>query len=482
MDTTFEGLVIDGNRDQSISGEVDAVMNPATGEMIAEVARGGPEDVDRAVQVASRSFTTSPWSTMPPAERGEILRRIADGITANRDSFAAAESLNAGKPTAAALGEVDAAARTFRFYAGAVDKVHGQTIPGSADGTLLTFREPLGVVGVIIPWNFPLLILAWKVAPALTMGNTVVAKPASVTPLTALMLADLAVEVGLPPGVLNVVTGPGSSVGSALVTNPDVRKISFTGSTEVGAGVMRDAAFDIKRVSLELGGKSAAIVFSDADMEEAVESSIWAVYDNAGQDCCARSRILVEQSQFDDFVAAFVARTEQLVVGDPSKAATDMGPLITPSHQASVESHMERAEAEGAVRVVGGDHPGGELAGGNYLTPSVYVNVQPSMSIMRDEVFGPVVAIMPFSDEANAIALANDSDYGLSGSIWTRDIGRALRVTRAFETGMISINTSSSVHIEAPFGGMKRSGVGREQGMAALDHYSEYKSVFIANN
>jgi betaine-aldehyde dehydrogenase len=482
MDMTFEGLMIDGSRDQSISGEVDLVMNPATGGAITEVARGGPADVARAVDAARRAYTTAPWSTMRSAERGEVLRRIADGITANRDSFAAAESLNAGKPMAAALGEVDAAARTFRFYAGAVDKIHGQTIPGSADGTLMTFREPLGVVGVIVPWNFPLLILAWKVAPALTMGNTVVAKPASVTPLTALMLADLAVDVGLPPGVLNVVPGPGSSVGSALVTNPDVRKISFTGSTEVGAGVMREAAFDIKRVSLELGGKSASIVFSDADMDAAVESSIWAVYDNAGQDCCARSRILVERSQFDDFVAAFVARTEQLVVGDPTNDATDMGPLITPSHQASVEAHMAKAEAEGATRIVGGGHPGGAPAGGNYLTPSVYVNVQPSMSIMREEVFGPVVAIMPFSDESDAIALANDSDYGLSGSIWTRDIGRALRVTRAFETGMISINTSSSVHIEAPFGGMKRSGVGREQGMAALDHYSEYKSVFIANN
>jgi acyl-CoA reductase-like NAD-dependent aldehyde dehydrogenase len=478
----IEGLAIGGKRVASADGKTAPVFEPATGEVLAQVAQATAADVDHAVKTAQSRFTEGVWKQMRSRERGQILQRIASLIREKSEMLAQIESRNGGKPISAARGEIGAVANTFEYYAGAVNKFHGQTIPVNANGTALTFRESLGVCALIIHWNFPLVIAGWKIAPALAMGNTVIVKPASVTPLSVLALADLVLEAGLPEGVLNVITGSGSVAGNALVTHSLVRKISFTGSTEIGVGVMKQAADGIKRVSLELGGKSANVVFADADLDVCIESSLWSVYDNAGQDCCSRSRILVERPVYDEFVERFVNRTNALRVGNPASEQTEMGPLITPQHRESVLNYIQIGDSEGARRLCGGDVPNGDLSGGNYLTPAVYVDVNGDMRIMREEVFGPVVGIMPFDNEAEAIRFANDTPYGLSGSLWTRDIGRALRVARAIETGMLSINSSSSVHIEAPFGGFKQSGLGREQGMVALEHYSEYKSVFIAND
>jgi betaine-aldehyde dehydrogenase len=466
---------IDGEPHAGSGGEAP-IHNPATGEQIGTASRASRDDAALAVEIARRRFDEGVWRKATVRQRRDVLRGIADLVRRDQERLASLESANAGKPIAAARGEIGAVATTFDYYAGAVDKFHGQTIPGNADGTLMTFREPIGVCAAITPWNFPMLILGWKTAPALAMGNSVVVKPAELTPLTALALAELAIEAGLPPGVLNVVTGKGSEAGEALVRHPAVGKISFTGSTEVGAGVMAAAAPDIKRVSLELGGKSAAIVFADADLDTCVESSIFAVYDNAGQDCCARSRVLVESAIYEEFVARFAERARSLVVGLTSDESTEMGPLITPAQRDTVEGYLQLGVDEGARLVCGGERVRDV---GNYLSPAVFSDATVGMKIVQEEIFGPVVAISFFDGEEEAIALANSTMYGLSGSIWTRDIGRALRVARAVDTGMLSINSSSSVHIEAPFGGVKASGIGREQGMAALEHYTEYKSVFI---
>jgi acyl-CoA reductase-like NAD-dependent aldehyde dehydrogenase len=443
------------------------VLNPATEEPIAELEQAGLEEVDQAVARARAAFPG--WRSVGVADRARLLRRLAALVEENGEELARIESQNVGKPISGARGEVAMVASVFHFYAGAVDKHHGETIPVDG-GVDVTFREPLGVCGLIVPWNFPLNIASWKLGPALACGNTVVLKPAELTPLSALRLAELALEAGIPEGVVNVVVGPGRVVGQRLVEHPDVAKIAFTGSTEVGASVMRAAADTIKRVSLELGGKSANVVFGDADLERAAAAAPYAVFDNAGQDCCARSRILVQRSAWDRFVELLVESTAGVRVGDPGDDSTEMGPLISAAHRETVSSYVD-----GNV-VYRGNTP----AGPGFWFPCTLVEASNDDRVAREEVFGPVAALISFEDEAEAIRLANDTPYGLSGSIWTRDGARALRVARAIDTGVLSVNSNSSVRVATPFGGFKQSGFGRELGMHALEGYSEVKNVFLS--
>jgi betaine-aldehyde dehydrogenase len=446
------------------------VIEPATERAMASVPRAGVEEVDAAVARAMAAFPA--WRAVAPGDRAHQLRLLAGAIDSRREELAQLEARNAGKPIADARGEMQMVVETFDYYAGAPERLLGQTIP-VAGGVDMTFREPLGVVGLIVPWNFPLVIASWKVAPALAAGNCVVLKPAELTPLTALELGKIALGAGLPEGVLNVVAGPGSVCGRRLVEHPDVAKIAFTGSTEVGRGIAAGAAQTVKRVTLELGGKSANVVFADADLEAAAAAAPLAVFGNAGQDCCARSRILVERSALDDFLAALKPAVEGIEVGEPLSEQTQMGPLISAAQRETVSSYVP----ENAPVAIRGSAPEGP---GYWFPPTVLAPVSNDDRAAAEEIFGPVACVIPFAEEEEAVRLANETIYGLSGSVWTRDGARALRVARAVESGVVSINSNTSVRVSTPFGGFKQSGVGRELGPDALEHYTDVKNVFYA--
>ncbi|WP_250001699.1 aldehyde dehydrogenase family protein [Actinoplanes sp. M2I2] len=445
------------------------VINPSTGAVFTAVPSLGEAETDAAIDRAQRAFPA--WRAVAPGDRARLLRRFAAVVDQHLDELAELEVRNAGHTIGNARWEAGNVRDVLDYYAGAPERLSGRQIPVPG-GLDVTFHEPLGVVGIIVPWNFPMPIAGWGFAPALAAGNTVVLKPAELTPLTAIRLGELALEAGLPEHVFQVVPGKGSVVGQRFVTHPAVRKICFTGSTGVGKSIMAGAADQVKRVTLELGGKSANIVFADADLEKAAAAAPSSVFDNAGQDCCARSRLLVQESVYDKFLSLLEPAVKAFRVEEPSSATAEMGPLISAGHRAAVASYVEGSDVAFAGRAPSGD--------GWWFPPTVLLAHSAADRHWREEVFGPVLSVLPFKDEADAVRLANDTEYGLSGSLWTRDLGRALRVSRAVETGALSVNSHSSVRYWTPFGGMKQSGLGRELGPDALLSFTDVKNVFLA--
>ncbi|MEC9331159.1 MAG: aldehyde dehydrogenase family protein [Verrucomicrobiota bacterium] len=475
MNTFLTKLLLNGQWLEGSGASKLVVTNPATEETFAEVSSATVDEIGQAAEAGQTAFESN-WRDMPPGQRAELLHGIAKLIRENTESIAQLETRNVGKPICDARWEIDAGAKVFEYYAGAIGHLCGQTIPVARGGFDFTLRQPMGVIAAITPWNFPFLIACWKVAPALAAGNSVILKPASLTPLTALFLGQLAKEAGLPDGVLQVLPGSGYEAGNALATHPLIRKIGFTGSTEVGSKIMKLAADDIKRVSLELGGKSPNIVFADADWQRAASESPMSVFANTGQDCCARSRMFIEQSIFDDFVSQFVAATEKLNIGDPLLNETQIGPMINSAQRELSESFIAEAKGDSCNILTGGERLN---ESGFYLKPAVITGAKTNDRIWREEIFGPVVCLRPFSDETEMISEVNDTSFGLSGSVWSKDLNRALRVANRVESGVISINSHSSVHTEAPFGGFKSSGLGRDLGMSAMESCTEVKNIYV---
>ena len=475
-------LLINNEWRDASGGKTMEVINPATEEVIATVASADSSDVDAAVAAARAAFN-GPWGQMSARERGRMVRKLADRLLERADEVARLETLHNGKPIFESRQiEIPAAAECFEYYAGWSDKIMGETIPVKGNYLTYTLREPLGVVAAIVPWNFPLLLAAWKVAPALASGNVVILKPASQTPLTAIALGEIAVEVGLPPGVLNVITGPGSSVGQAIVEHPGIDKIAFTGDTSTGKGIMRAAADTLKKITLELGGKSPNIVLADADLDAALRGATTGIFYGKGEVCAAGSRLLVARSIKDEFMEKLAARAKKMVAGDPLDPKTRYGALASKKQLETVQRYVDIAKKEGASLVAGGERADIGTGKGYFFQPTVFDHVDPGMTIAREEIFGPVLAAIEFTDLDEAIARANDSQYGLAAAVWTRDIKKAHYVARRLQAGTVWINTYNVYDTAAPFGGYKASGFGREMSAHALEHYTQVKSVWVDLN